>query len=246
MVKAIRYPGNAIHVSKYVDAEDFSGSLRKVFDDSLAFVMRNLYKVQAGRGVNAPGTPEIPEAVFEELLVNALVHRDYLVSAPIRLFIFDNRIEIIRPGHLPDNLTVENIRAGNSNLRNPILVSYVAKGLLPYHGLGSGIKRALEEWPEIGFLDDRDGSLFTATVHRTAAARSVESSVESSGKTRDQILDLLATRADLTIVQVAQALGLSTRAIEKQIVKLQQEGLLRRVGPRKSGRWEVLRGGGTK
>ena len=246
VVKAIRYPGNAIHVSEYVDTEDFSGSLRKVFDDSLAFVMRNLHKVQAGRGVNAPGTPEIPEAVFEELLVNALVHRDYLVSAPIRLFIFDNRIEIISPGHLPDNLTVENIRAGNSNIRNPILVSYVAKGLLPYHGLGSGIKRALEEWPEIGFLDDRDGCLFTATVHRTAAARSVESSVESSGKTRDQILDLLATRANLTIVQVAQALGLSTRAIEKQIVKLQQEGLLRRVGPRKSGRWEVLRGGGTK
>ena len=45
--------------------------------------------------MNAPGTPEISEAVFEELLVNALVHRDYLVSAPIRLFIFDNRIEII-------------------------------------------------------------------------------------------------------------------------------------------------------
>lgn len=246
VVKAIRYPGNAIHVSKYVDTEDFSGSLRKVFDDSLAFVMRNLHKVQAGRGVNAPGTPEIPEAVFEELLVNALVHRDYLVSAPIRLFIFDNRVEIISPGHLPDNLTVENIRAGNSNIRNPILVSYVAKGLLPYHGLGSGIKRALEEWPEIGFFDDRDGSLFTATVHRTAAARSVESSVKSSGKTRDQILDILATAADLTIVQVAQALGLSTRAIEKQIVKLQHEGLLRRVGPRKSGRWEVLRGGGTK
>ena len=155
-----------------------------------------------------------------------------------------NRVEIISPGYLPDNLTVENIRAGNSNIRNPILVSYVAKGLLPYHGLGSGIKRALEKWPEIGFLDDRDGCLFTATVHRTAAARSVESSVESSGKTRDQILDLLAARADMTIVQVAQVLGLSTRAIEKQVGKLQQEGLLRRVGPRKSGRWEVLRGGG--
>ena len=110
----------------------------------------------------------------------------------------------------------------------------------------SGIKRALEQWPEIGFLDDRDGCLFTATVHRTAAARTVESSVESSGKTRDRIIDLLATRTDLTIVQVAQALGLSTRAIEKQIVKLQQEALLRRVGPRKPRRWEVLRGGGKK
>src|SRR3972149_11745988 len=132
------------------------------------------------------------------MLVSVGVHRDYLVSAPIRLFVFDNRIEIISPGHLPDNLTVENIRAGNSNIRNPILVSYVAKGLLPYHGLGSGIKRALEKWPEIGFLDDRDGCMFTATVHRTAATRSVENSVESSGTSRDLILDLLATRADLT------------------------------------------------
>ena len=38
---------------------------------------------------------------------------------------------------------------------------------MPYHGLGSGIKRALEQWPEIEFLDDRDGCLFTATVRRT-------------------------------------------------------------------------------
>jgi ATP-dependent DNA helicase RecG len=168
VVKAIRYPGNKIHVTDYLDTEDFSGPLPKIFEGALAFVMRNLHKVQAGRGVNAPGLPEIPEAAFEELLVNALVHRDYLVSAPIRLFVFDDRIEIISPGHLPNNLTVEKIRTGNSNIRNPILVSFVAKGLLPYHGLGSGIKRALEKWPAIDFTDDHDGCLFTATVHRKA------------------------------------------------------------------------------
>ncbi|WP_199177362.1 ATP-binding protein [Geothermobacter hydrogeniphilus] len=161
-----QHPGNKIHATDYLDTEDFAGPLPKIFDGALAFVMRNLHKVQAGRGVNAPGTPEIPETVFEELLVNALVHRDYLISAPIRLFMFDNRIEIISPGHLPNNLTVEKIRAGNSNIRNPILVSYVAKGLLPYHGLGSGIKRALEKWSDIDFTDDHDGCLFTATVHR--------------------------------------------------------------------------------
>ena len=166
VVKAIRYPGNKIHVTDYVDTEDFAGPLSKVFDDTLAFVMRNLHKVQAGRGVNAPGLPEVPISVFEELLVNALVHRDYLISAPIRLFIFDNCIEIISPGHLPNNLTVEKILSGNSNIRNPILVSYVAKGLLPYHGLGSGIKRALDAWPQIDFVDDHEGNLFTATVHR--------------------------------------------------------------------------------
>ncbi|MCI5158636.1 MAG: ATP-dependent DNA helicase RecG, partial [Candidatus Electrothrix sp. AUS1_2] len=166
VVKAIRYPGNELHPSAYLDTEDFSGVLPRVFDNALAFIMRNLHKIQAGRGVNAPGIPEIPETVFEELLVNALVHRDYLVSAPIRLFIYDNRIEIISPGHLPNNLTIEKMCTGNSNIRNPILVSYAAKGLLPYHGLGSGIKRALAAWPDIDFQDDREGCLFTATVYR--------------------------------------------------------------------------------
>ena len=89
VVKAIRYPGNKIHPTDYLDAEDFSGPLPRVFEGALAFVMRNLHKVQATRGVNMPGLPEIPEAVFEELLVNALVHRDYLISASIRLLIFD-------------------------------------------------------------------------------------------------------------------------------------------------------------
>jgi ATP-dependent DNA helicase RecG len=182
VIKAIRYPGNEIHASEYVDTEDFEGPLRRVFDDALAFVVRNLHKVQAGHGVNAPGTPEIPVEVFEELLVNALVHRDYLVSASIRLFIFDDRIEIISPGHLPNNLTVEKIRRGNSSIRNPILVSYVARGLLPYHGLGSGIKRALEKWPQIDFSDDREGCLFTATVARPAAMK-----VQDAGQVVGQV-----------------------------------------------------------
>lgn len=248
IVKAIRYPGNEIHVSDYVDTEDFSGPLRKVFDDSLAFVMRNLHKVQAGRGVNAPGLPEIPESVFEELLVNALIHRDYLVSAPIRLFIFDNRIEIISPGHLPNNLTVEKIRAGISNIRNPILVSFVAKGLLPYHGLGSGIKRALEGWSDIDFADDREGCLFTAMVHRKKQAGFLKSSPESSGKnsgkssgkTEDQVLSFLSDRPEMTIPELAEALDITSRGVEKQIAKLRCEGRLRRIGPAKGGHWEIV------
>ncbi|MBV5330456.1 MAG: hypothetical protein JZU65_22950 [Chlorobium sp.] len=126
--------------------------------------LRRLHKIQASREVNAPGVPKIPESVFEELLLTALVHRDYLVSAPIRLFIYDNRIESIRPGHLPNNLTVGKILAGNSNIRNLILFSYIAKGLLPYKGIGSGIRRTLDDWHKIEFIDDRDGCLFTVIV----------------------------------------------------------------------------------
>ena len=258
VVKAIRYPGNAIHVDKYLDTEDFSGPMRKVFDDSLAFIMRNLRKVQAGRGVNDPGTPEIPPTALEELLVNALVHRDYLISAPIRLFIFDNRIEIISPGHLPNNLTVDKIRAGNSVIRNPILVSYVAKGLLPYRGLGSGIKRALEDWPEIDFLDDREGNLFVSIVRRAAVVTgehagevtgqvtgevgegSQKSTQKSAQKSSQKIVDFMQGDPTITIADLARRLGVTDRAVKKQIEKLKALGRIRRIGPDKGGHWEVV------
>ena len=256
VVKAIRYPGNEIHVSDYLDTEDFSGPLSKVFDNSLSFVMRNMHKVQNGRGVNAPGLPEIPEPVFEELLVNALIHRDYLVSASIRLFIFDNRIEIISPGHLPNNLTVERILSGISNIRNPILVSFVAKGLLPYHGLGSGIKRALEEWGDIDFADDREGCLFTVTIHRKVPNGSFDLTDyskssgkvrgkfgKSSGKTENQAFTFLSNNPKITIPELAEALGLTTRAVEKQIAKLREKGRLRRIGPARGGRWQTIEKG---
>jgi ATP-dependent DNA helicase RecG len=243
IIKAVRYPGNEIHVSEYVDSEDFAGPLRKMFDDSLGFILRNLHKVQAGQGVNAPGVPEISPLVFEELLVNALIHRDYLVSAPIRVFVFDNRIEIISPGHLPDSLTVEKIRLGNSIIRNPILVSYAAKGILPYRGLGSGIKRALEAWPQIDFADDRDGCLFTATVHRKAglvSGKTDAGSQKSSQKSSQKIVDLMRGVPEITIAGLAKNLSVTDRAIKKQIEKLKAQGRIRRVGPDKGGHWEVL------
>lgn len=248
-IKAVRYPGNNIHVSEYLDTEDFEGPLPKLFEGAMAFVLRNLHKVQAGHGVNSPGTPEIPPAAFEELLVNALIHRDYMVSAPIRLFIFDNRIEIISPGHLPNNLTVEKIRAGNSNIRNPILVSFIAKGLLPYKGLGSGIKRALDAWPKIDFNDDRDGCLFIATVHRAEfqalpkvlAETSVKTSVKTSGKTEEVILHALNENPKMTIHELGALLGVTERAIEMQISKLKKDGRLKRIGARKGGHWKVIK-----
>ena len=68
MAKGVRFPGIAVHADSYDDTEDFEGPLSRLFKDALAFVMRNLHKVQGKNGVNSPGTPEIPEQVFEELL----------------------------------------------------------------------------------------------------------------------------------------------------------------------------------
>jgi ATP-dependent DNA helicase RecG len=164
-VKAACYPGNDIHTTTYLDSVDISGKLQTQFDDALGFIVRNLHRDQGLQGINTTGELEIPRIVLEELLANALIHRDYFVSAPIRVFVFDDRVEIISPGHLPNNLTVANIRTGNSNIRNPILTSFATK-LLPYRGLGTGILRALREYPSIEFVDDREGNLFRAVIRR--------------------------------------------------------------------------------
>lgn len=119
---------------------------------------------------------------------------------------------------------------------------------MAYRGLGSGIKRALEDWPEIDFNGDREGCLFTATVHRKPGVGSAEPDAgsgkgsakgESSQKSSQKIIDLMQGNPTITIADLAQTLSITDRAIKKQIEKLKAKGRIRRVGPDKGGHWEV-------
>jgi ATP-dependent DNA helicase RecG len=109
-----------------------------------------------------------------------------------------------------------------------------------------GIKRALEEWPRIDFADDHDGCLFTATVRRMPVEElklvsgSPKSSPKSSPNTEDQIIDLIRHDASVTTEAMGAALGITKRAVLKQVDKLKAQGRLRRVGPAKGGYWEVI------
>ncbi|MCK5684482.1 putative DNA binding domain-containing protein [bacterium] len=166
IVKCITYSGTDIHENIYVDSQDITGPIKEVFDGTIDFILRNLRRIQNGQNVNSLGILEIPKISLEELIVNAIIHRDYFISAPIRIFSFSDRIEIISPGHLPNNLTIENIKNGNSNIRNPILASFATK-ILPYRGLGNGIRRAIKAYPDIQFEDDHDGNMFKCVIGRT-------------------------------------------------------------------------------
>lgn len=165
VIKAVAFPGTVLHDTRYQDSEDIDGPLPEQFTRAFAFLKRNLRHVQGDQGFNSLGQLEIPEAALEELLVNALIHRDYFTSASIRLLVFADRVEIINPGHLPDSLNTDAIRRGVTNRRNPTLTDHAVQ-LLPYRGLGSGIPRALKAWSEVVFDDDVRGNQFRATVRR--------------------------------------------------------------------------------
>lgn len=87
------------------------------------------------------------------------------MKAPVRIFIFDNRVEIHSPGALPNGLTIDDIKAGTSMPRNMFLFNN-AIYLLPYTGVGSGITRALDEDINVTFTNNDKAQEFVITVWR--------------------------------------------------------------------------------
>ncbi|NLN96117.1 MAG: ATP-dependent DNA helicase RecG [Bacteroidales bacterium] len=165
-VKAVSFFGNDIFGNQYRNKpKDIKGTIPQLYTETMNYLKSNLHYLQADQDFNTTGILEISENALIELLQNALVHRDYFKNSPIRVLIFDNRVEIISPGKLPNNLTVEDIKYGNPVIRNNQLVAFSSHSL-PYSGLGSGIKRALASQPNIEFINDEKGEQFIVTIPR--------------------------------------------------------------------------------
>ena len=168
--KCICFVGNNIGGKQFrdkVNDADMEGNLLHQFETIMSFFTRNLRNVQVEEEFNSLGKLEIPYGSLVEFVVNALVHRSLNWNAPIRIFIFDNRVEIHSPGILPNGLQVEDITNGTSMPRNNFLFSN-AIYLLPYTGAGTGIQRALEDGLQVEFKNDERTHEFLITIIRRA------------------------------------------------------------------------------
>ena len=166
IVRCVSYYGTEISDDTFIGRTDCMGPLDEQFRGAMIFLKNNLRFIQQTNGsFNQPGSLEINERALEEALVNALFHRDYSKNSVIRVLVFSDRIEIVSPGCLPNHLTVEHIMNSNSVIRNSIIVSHGTK-ILPYSGIGSGIRRILNAHPDTIFKDDRSGEQFTIIIKR--------------------------------------------------------------------------------
>jgi predicted HTH transcriptional regulator len=164
-VQCVSVDGSIIS-NEFLDNEGiFEGTLNEVFRKTIDFIGRNMKKVPETAGFNSQTKWEIPYEVFEELVVNALVHRDYFISSTIKVLVFSDKIEITSPGNMPNSLTLENIKNGVSVASNPILLS-AAQYILPYKGLGTGIIRSYSLYPEIILENDISENRFKVTIKR--------------------------------------------------------------------------------
>lgn len=137
---------------------EFAGSLPLQVDNALVAIRANITTPSIIQGAKRIEKAAYPEKVFRELLVNACVHRNYsIIGAQIRVFLFQDRIEFINPGRLPNTVSVEKLIVGTSFSRNPLIVRLM-ENLGYMDKLGRGLPMVHQEAVKLGkqlsFVDE--------------------------------------------------------------------------------------------
>ena len=183
---------------------------------------------------------------LREALVNTLVYADYSGRISVLVIKEPAGFSLRNPGALRVPVA-QALQGGVSDCRNRTMQQmFLMIGL--GERAGSGMSRIVHGWKDLGHglrLSEHYEPQEHTVLEMTWAAELVptnsgESSGESSGETASQIFSLLSKSPELTAPSMAQRLGLTTRAVEKQLAKLKEQGRLRRIGPNKGGHWEVL------
>ncbi len=177
VIEAVRYRGTVLDRASRHDSMTISGPLDRQIRDAVNFVRLNS-RVAARK---EPGRVEIPQfsprAVFEAI-VNAVVHRDYaMLNTRIRLFIFDDRLELYSPGSLPKTLSIEAMQTRQAT-RNETLASALRRleiGDIPgsgdrqyfLKGRGEGVPIIYEETRDLTGHDPRFEVLHSVELRLT-------------------------------------------------------------------------------
>lgn len=149
MISAARVPGTVPRLD-LADRREIRGTFEAQLEGARAFLANHLAQASRIRDWKREDHTLLPEEVLREALVNALVHRDYRSTSQVRLFVYDDRVEVINPGELLNRLTVEKIRLGGlSQKRNPVIASLSAR-LERRENLGFGVPEMFRRMEEHG------------------------------------------------------------------------------------------------
>lgn len=168
-----------------------------------------------------------PPVAVREALINAVAHTDYSQrGAPLRVSIFDDRLEIENPGLLPFGLTLEDLPRGVSKLRNRVIGRvFHALGLIEQWG--SGIQRMTAACREAGLPPPTFEELATRFRVTISTQRRERPRVD---ETDQAILDCLADGEGHSTRDVAAAIGLTTRATRSRLARMVGRGLVSEIG----------------
>lgn len=231
------------------DSTTIRSDLFAEVDAALAFIRKHLNRSYIITGDKQRTERwDYPLEALREIVVNMIVHRDYMDASDSLIKVFNDRIEFFNPGRLLEGLSIEQLVSGNyiSAIRNKqIATVFKEAGIIEKYG--SGIKRILEAMRAYGspdplFEEIQNGFRVTVfkTTQKTTQNGSEKSSEKNSEKSSEKVLALINKNRLISAAEIAVKIGLTSRAVEKILAKLKANGKIKRIGPDKGGYWVRL------
>jgi predicted HTH transcriptional regulator len=213
--------------SRILDRVEIRSHPVRAIEEAIAFVQKHgLHGAQIG-AIRRRERWSLPPVAVREAVVNAVAHADYAQrGAPLRISIFDDRLEVEDPGLLPFGLTIEDLPRGVSKLRNRVIGRvFHALGLIEQWG--SGVQRMTGACREAGLAPpvfEEIGTRFRVSLFTERIAPS------SLDRTDQAIVEALAGDKGLLTSEIAREIRLTPRATRTRLARLAASGLVREVG----------------
>ena len=224
-IQAGRFAGT--NRTRLLDSTEIRSFLPRAAEEAITFSHKHLTRESIIEGVRREDRWSVPLVAIREALMNAIVHADYAQQgAPIRIALFDDRIEIENPGLLPFGLTIEDIMQGVSKLRNRV-IGRVFHELHLIEQWGSGIQRMTAACQEAGLEAPR---LEEIGMHFRVTISSARVRQPHTDETDQRILALFSDGVARSTTAVAKHVGLSQRATLTRLKSMTSRGLLVEIG----------------
>lgn len=211
----------------------------------MAFIAKHLpekFTIINGQRIN------LRDNLFREIVGNLLVHREFTNPFPAKLVIEANQVRT-ENWNKPHGTGAIDPANFSPYPKNPIIAKFF-KEIGWVDELGSGVRNTfkyLELYHPGAVPLFKEGDVFEIvipiegeTVEETKKKGSEKSSEKGSEKSSEKIIRLLKDENDLSAKDLAKHIGITERAVEKQIANLKLKGKLNRIGPDKGGYWEVI------
>lgn len=144
-IKAAVFSGS--DKSNFQDRREFSGSLFQQMEDLYTYLDLNNQTKATINGLYRQDVTDYPKEALREVLLNCLIHRDYSFSASTLISIYDDRIEFVSIGGLPNGINLDDIMLGISLCRNPKLAAVFYR-LELIEAYGTGIPKIMNAYKD--------------------------------------------------------------------------------------------------
>jgi len=227
--------------SEFIDLKDYDGNLFQNIESGISFLKEHMKLSAKIVGLYRKETWEIPIEVLREGIINALIHRDYSIHGNTYIKVYDEQIIISNPGYLMKGLDLKELYKDHLSVqRNELLAkTFYYTGLIDSWGKGiTNIINTLKK-ENIDIPTFKENMAYFSIIFNRPKIK-LETVEKSTQKSTQKIIKLIKNNSNTTIAKLSIDLGLTPKAIKKNLSKLKLEGKLKRIGPDKGGYWKII------